>query len=68
MSEDMLGLPSKVGAGAAGQRGGSEGAGSNVEAWGDTTSEFGEGPEPHVNTDQVGLPQADNAGPILEEG
>ena len=63
-----MGLPSKVGAGAAGQRRGSMGAGANVEAWGDTTSEFGEGPETHVNTDQVGLPQADSAGPILKEG
>ena len=68
MGEDMLGLPSKVGADAAGQRRGSMGASTEVEAWGDTNSEFGEGPEPHVNTDQVGLPQADYAGPILEEG
>ena len=63
-----MGLPSKVGAGAAGQMRGSEGAGPGVEARGDTTSEFREGPEAHVNTDQVGLPKPDNAGPVLEEG
>ena len=68
MGEDMLGLPSQVGADAAGQRRGSMGADAIVEARSDTTSEFGEGPETHVNTDQVGLPQADYAGPILEEG
>ena len=44
------------------------GPGTGVKAWGDTTSEFGEGPEAHVNTDQVGLPLADSAGPILKEG
>ena len=63
-----MGLPTKVGAGATGERGDSLGTNSGMKAWGHTASEFREGTEAHVDTDQVGLPQSDDAGPVLEEG
>ena len=64
----MLCLPPNVGTRATGQRRGSLGPGTGVKSWGDTTSELREHPETHVQTNQVGLPEADHSGPILKEG
>ena len=38
-----------------------------MKAWGDTTTECGEGPVSHVDTDKMGLPKLDNAGAVLEK-
>ena len=66
--EDMLGLPTKVGAGATGKGGSPLGTDTGMKARGHTTPEFREGTEAHVDTDQVCLPQSDYAGPVLKEG
>ena len=50
MTEDMLGLPPKVGTRAAGQRTGAMGPGAGVKAGADTTSELRKSTETHVET------------------
>ena len=41
LSDDMLGLPTTVGAQATGQMRGAMGAGPGMKAWGDAATEFG---------------------------
>ena len=68
MTEDVLGLPPKVGADATGHMRGSLGTTTSVQAWGDNASEFREHPEAHVQPNQMGLPKTDYAGAVLEWG
>ena len=65
--EGMHGLPTKVGTDTTGHVSGALGAGPNVETRGYTTMEFREGAVSHVHTDEMGLPEPDNAGTVLEQ-
>ena len=68
MGQDMLGLPSKAGAGASGKGLGPLRTDTSVEAGGDNTPELRKSPIPTVDADQMGLPMADDAGPVMEKG
>ena len=41
---------------------------TSVEAGGDNTPELRKSPIPNVDADQMGLPMADDAGPVMEKG
>ena len=68
MTEGMLGLPPEVCASGAGQMLGTVGPTSHVETWGDTASEFREKTEAHVQPEEMGLPESDDARAVLEKG
>ena len=67
MCDIMLGLPAKICTQATGQGWGAMGTGPRMKAGGDDSTEFREGPISHVQTDKMGLPKLDYAGPMLKE-